>query len=235
MRSLTCFRTCNPSIIRSVFLSTYPNSYHDSSAAFSLLEMVIVVAILGILTAVSMPALMGNTDRARIVAAKVAIQNVLAECAVAKQEGFEGSSLILPSEGGSLNVDIIPSFFSKPDGYSFDTTKGGCHAIYLVPDVGTGSGSLGKGYPILQAKLASRGRVIKAFQFCQATSSVDLTKECESWDSTGLNIPNCEILPTLKERNACRSNYGNNTLSANGYSSNRVDLNLSTGSWAARM
>ena len=201
------------------------NRFEDDG--FSLLELVVVVAILGVLSAVSLPALMGNTERARIVAAKAAIQNAVSECAVAKQEGASQEDLTFPAAGGTLNADVIPSLFASPDGFSFDQSKGGCHAMYLVPNNGTGPGTSGTGYPILQAKLAARGRVIKAFQYCQATSSVDLTADCSSWDSQGAvaQAENCNdstLYPRSRDRRNCRTR---NSASAGTYSSNREGLN----------
>lgn len=202
-------------------------SASPKNLGFSLLELVVVIAILGVLTAVSLPALMGNTERARVVAAKAALQNAISECAVAKQDGMSQQQLTFIGGGGTLNADIVPTLFSRPDGYRFDESRGGCHAMYLIPVGKDGVQLLRQGYPILQAKLASRGRIIKAFQFCQSSDSVDLISDCESWDSAGeTQVEDCTA---GKARAACRAR---NT--QKNYSSNREDLDNPSGSWELR-
>ena len=206
---------------------------HPLVQAFSLLELVIVVAILGILTSVSLPALLGNTERAKIVAAKVAIQNAISECVVARNNGYSQLDLTFKDAGGSLTADVVPSLFSKPQGYYFDESLGGCHAMYLLPDVGSGAGDAGTGFPILQAKIAGGGRVIKAFRFCQKTSSVDLESECLSWDSQSFTVEreNCNRLGSARAREKC---HERNKLNAGAISSNRIDLDNPDGSWLLR-
>jgi len=211
--------------------SRRPDLTSAFESGFSLLELVVVVAILGILTAVSLPALMGNTERARIVSAKAALQNAVSECAVAKQEGATTEELSFVGDNGLVaNPDRIPSLMSNPDGYSFDKTKGGCHAMYLIPDETTGPGPTGSGYPILQAKLAPRGRIVKAFQFCQKSSTVDLVSDCMSWDSQGAEYvaEDCNSLP--KGKGPCRAR---NAANAGTFSSNREDLDNPDSDWAA--
>ena len=207
----------------------------QSADGFSLLELVVVVAILGILTAVSLPALMGNTERARIVSAKAAIQNAISECAVARQDGLTQAQLSFQGDLGLVkNPDRIPSLMSSPDGYTFDKTRGGCHAMYLMPNEPTGPGPNGSGYPILQAKLAARGRIVKAFQFCQKTSSVDLTSDCMSWDSLGSEYVavNCSQVSHLNGlREQC---YADNAANVGTFSSNRNDLNSPDSDWTPR-
>lgn len=200
-------------------------------SGFSLLELVVVIAVLGILTAVSLPALIGNTERARMASAKAALQNAITECAVAKQDGRTERELTFPSartssgKRGELDADMVPSLFARPDGFRFDESRGGCSAMYLMPVDRDGEVVLREGYPILQAKLGSRGRVIKAFQLCQATPSVDLTKDCNSWDSTGsILVRDCS---NEKNQKSCeRANARGD------YSSTRISLNDPHGSWA---
>jgi prepilin-type N-terminal cleavage/methylation domain-containing protein len=208
---------------------------HTSASGFSLLELVVVVAILGILTAVSLPALMGNTERARIVSAKAALQNAVSECAVARQEGMTQAQLSFQGDDGLVaNPDRIPSLIASPDGYSFDKTKGGCHAMYLVPNETTGPGSTGSGYPVLQAKLGPRGRIVKAFQYCQSTSSVDLKQDCMSWDSQGSEYvaQDCSQVPTRGgQRAECRAR---NAANVGSFSSNRLDLDNPDSDWTVR-
>ena len=202
----------------------------SAASGFSLLELVVVVAILGILTAVSLPALMGNTERARIVAAKTLLQHAITECASARQDGFTQEQLSFQGGDGLINhPDRVPSLMSSPDGYNYDRSRGGCHAMYLVPDQTTGPGASGSGYPILQAKLGPRGRIVKAFQFCQKTSTVDLTRDCTSWDSSGSEYvaENCRMLTGVRRR-ACMER---NATYAGTFSSSRKELNSPESDW----
>jgi prepilin-type N-terminal cleavage/methylation domain-containing protein len=126
------------------------------SAGFSLLELVVVVAILGVLSAVALPSLLGNTEKAKVVAAKQAIASAILECGLAIDDGYTKEDLTFPYAGGALNSDLVPTLFSKISGYRFDTTKGGCHGMYLVPDSPNTPGDNPSGYPTLQAKPASQ-------------------------------------------------------------------------------
>lgn len=201
-----------------------------SLGGFSLLELVVVVAILGILTAVSLPALLGNTERARMASAKVALQNAITECAVAKQDGRSEQELTFvgattsTGKPGLMTADVIPSLFARPDGFRFDESKGGCSGMYLMPIGKDGNVAMREGYPILQAKLAARGRVVKAFQFCQATATVDLESDCNSWDSTGsVVVKDCS--------SAAKKNLCEKVNSMGNYSSARESLNDPHSSW----
>lgn len=220
-------------LFRIVLASRESRSSWEAEQAFSLIELVVVVAILGILTAVSLPALMGNTERARMAAAKAAIQNAVAECAIARQEGRTERELTFPSattssgQRGLMTADVVPSLFARPDGFRFDENRGGCSGMYLVPVDRQGNVSLRQGYPILQAKIAARGRVVKAFQLCQPTASTDVTSDCNSWDSTGsVNERDCSAFANAENRENCeRANQRKD------YSSNREDLNDPLSMW----
>ena len=204
------------------------------NSAFTLLELVVVVAILGILSAVAIPSLLGNTEKARMVAAKKAVASAVVECGLAIDQGFTKSELTFPQAGGSLNADLVPTLFARLDGYRFDQAKGGCYAMYLVPDRPNDSGDPdASGYPVIQAKFASKGRIIKAFDKCQSAGNVDLTEECLKWDasgSVGAGVVNCKEQGYRRQSqiNECNAR---NKLQSQIFSSDREDISNPDGSW----
>lgn len=152
------------------------------SEGFSLLEMVVVLAIIGILVAIQLPNVIGNTDKAKLIAAQSQISNAITECATSKTNGaseleLRFSSLKFP--------DNVPSMLSNPNGYQWDSQPGrGCSYMRLNPVGSEGLPALNQGFPLLMAKLASGGRIIKVADFCRPVGTLDFTKECKSWDSS---------------------------------------------------
>ena len=193
------------------------------SGAFSLIELVIVVAILGILTAVSLPSLLGNTEKAKVVSAQISLRNAVSECLEAISSGVPREELIFPN----ISPNTVPALFEAPDGYNYNTSKGGCHAIYLEPTAGFGLSTDGTGYPVLQAKIGARGRVIRAFQHCQPVGHVDVPAECRRWDPNAVST-SCKDAKGKKSQYECKLEYGDGVLS---FSSNRQGLNDPEGSW----
>lgn len=84
---------------------------------FSLLEMVVVLAIIGILVAIQLPNVIGNTDKAKFVAAQTQISNAVTECATAKTNGASEIELTFRS---AKFLDQVPSMGTDPNGYKWD-------------------------------------------------------------------------------------------------------------------
>jgi prepilin-type N-terminal cleavage/methylation domain-containing protein len=158
--------------------------------AFSLLEMVVVLAIIGILVAIQLPNVIGNTDKAKFVSAQTQISNAITECATAKTNGASELELLYRS---TKFAEHVPSMQTNPNGYKWDNRPfRGCTHMSLIPVDSEGNAikrSAGAGFPKLHAKIASGGRIIKAAEACAPVGSLDFSKECKQWDYT-LDIPN---------------------------------------------
>ena len=113
-------------------------------AGFSLLEMVVVLAIIGILVAIQLPNVIGNTDKAKFVAAQTQISNAVTECATAKTNGASEVELTFRS---SKFLDQVPSMGTDPNGYRWDNAAPrGCTFMRLLPvdSEGNNAFNLGK-------------------------------------------------------------------------------------------
>jgi prepilin-type N-terminal cleavage/methylation domain-containing protein len=165
---------------RSLFL--YLQSLRVDSEGFSLLEMVVVLAIIGILVAIQLPNVIGNTDKAKFIAAQTRISNAVTECATAKINGASELELSFRSD---KFVDHVPSMENDPDGYSWDNRRlMGCSSMRLSPTDSDGNAVRNQGYPILMAKLVAGGRIIKVADYCRPFVTLDFTKDCNRWDPT---------------------------------------------------
>jgi len=163
-------------------LRTFRRASGDSG--FSLLEMVVVVAILGILVAVQLPNVLGNVEKAKVTGAQAQIGNAITECATAKINGVSEKEL---SYRNPAFIDIVPALHSDPPGYKWERTPAGargCFYMKLVPVDKNGTIKRNQGYPVLMAKIASGGRIVKVAEFCKKFKTLDFMKECESWDPT---------------------------------------------------
>ena len=165
---------------RSLFLSL--QSLRADSEGFSLLEMVVVLAIIGILVAIQLPNVIGNTDKAKFIAAQTRIANAVTECATAKTNGASESELSFRSD---KFLDHVPSMEIDPDGYSWGNIPSmGCSYMRLSPTDSDGNAALNQGYPVLMAKLAAGGRIVKVADYCRPLGTLDFTKDCNRWDPT---------------------------------------------------
>ena len=151
----------------------------SASGGFSLLEMVVVLAIIGILVSIQLPNVIGNTDKAKLIAAQTRIANAITECATAKTNGASERDL-QPKRNPNF-YDLVPSMETSPSGYSF---SGSCNAMYLTPVDSDGSVARGQGFPYLYAMIAPGGRIVKVADRCAPYGSLDFTKECIAWDPT---------------------------------------------------
>jgi prepilin-type N-terminal cleavage/methylation domain-containing protein len=183
-------------------------AYHQLAAArarrpqtaFSLLEMVVVLAIIGILVAIQLPNVIGNTDKAKFVSAQTQISNAITECATAKTSGASEQELTYRSP---KFAELIPSMQTHPIGYKWDQRKHlGCIHMSLLPVDSEGNViKKAAGLPKLHAKIASGGRIIKAAEACAPAGSLDFTEECEQWDYTAKIDNNYSTRRDLKDPN----------------------------------
>lgn len=172
----------NSAIRRYLIASRQLRQPPSERAGFSLLEMVVVLAIIGVLVSIQLPSIIGNTDKAKFIAAQVKISNAISECATAKANGASERELRFSSSGF---LDTIPSMETPPDGYRWDNSSSrGCSFMRLLPTDSNGNNAFNVGWPILMAKLAPGGRIIKVAEWCRPWGSLDFTKECTKWDPT---------------------------------------------------
>lgn len=189
--SLALFQYCRWRLARPsgspASLRRFLNSCEEG---FSLLEMVVVLAILGILVSIQLPNVLGNSERAKVISAQAKISSVLTECALARQEGYTelelNPSAKQVSRGQAVTFfDLIPSADTAPSGYKWVSI--GCSEMSLFPVDSNGTIVPGKsptGFPRLYAKISSRGRLVKVADVCQPVGSIDSTSQCIAWDSS---------------------------------------------------
>ena len=155
---------------------------HFESDGFSLLEMVVVLSIIGILVSIQLPNVIGNTDKAKFIAAQTRISNAITECATAKTNGSSESELRFSN---SDFLDLVPSMERSPDGYIWDSgPSSGCAYMRLIPISSNGDRAYLQGFPVLMAKLAPGGRILKVADWCRPYGSLDFTADCHRWDPT---------------------------------------------------
>ena len=169
---------------------------------FSLLEMVVVLAIIGILVAIQLPNVIGNTDKAKFIAAQTRISNAISECATSKTNGASERELSFRSE---KFIDLVPSMSVDPEGYTWDNGDSrGCSFMRMFPTDSDGERAVGQGYPILMAKLAAGGRIVKVAESCKPLGTLDFSKDCSRWDPTNTPDNNYRTGRDLTDSNWAR-------------------------------
>ncbi len=162
---------------------------------FSLLEMVVVLAVIGILISIQLPNILGNTDKARFVGAQARLTAAISECITARNNGVPETELRVSR--GSRFYELVPSLEQAPEGFTWQFGTSGCYRMRLTPvnqdgvkavrdgvALTTAMRAVNQGIPILQAMMLPGGRVVKIADACRRVGSLDFTADCAQWDPT---------------------------------------------------
>ena len=104
---------------------------------FSLIELVVVIAVLAVLTAIALPNFLGVSDDASVRSAQQALINSLKECQAAKARGRDKDSAAEDRSFGDVALTDfeIKNTSAAEDTSCFDATSGGLVDIQATPKV----------------------------------------------------------------------------------------------------
>ena len=104
---------------------------------FSLIELVVVIAVLAVLTAIALPNFLGVSDDASVRSAQQALINSLKECQAAKARGRDKDSATADRSFGDVALTDfnIKNTSADADTSCFDATSGGLVNIKATPKV----------------------------------------------------------------------------------------------------
>ena len=147
-------------------LSTKPGE-----EGFSLIELVVVIAVLAILSAVAIPAFNGVQANARASAAKNGLVNVIKECIVLGTDNDSNNDNL--DSSASFNGDYRGYTLEVLDGSDLSTdSPGSCYQVQAVPDAGN-SGQEAEFTIVLEANGTST-------KTCTNPASPDVAPGCSS-------------------------------------------------------
>ncbi len=86
---------------------------------FTLVELIVVIAILGILAALLVPRIMGNVQEAREKKDIANARTIASEISVYNAQQKDSSTWIPAAAGGDVAVDDIAELTALPDGVDF--------------------------------------------------------------------------------------------------------------------
>ena len=159
------------------FRGSCPESYQGK--AFSLLELVVVIAILAILVAIALPNFIRVRQDGQISQSKNALATILKECVVAQLRGIDGGNprlSAIPSSRASLSgYKLAVEDSSGTLVYSSDARYGSLRC-FQVPVGYTNSQFIMRAEPTI---LTSRGNgAFPSFQINFDPSTASTTKNC---------------------------------------------------------
>lgn len=85
---------------------------HRSSLGFSLIELVVVIAVLAVLIAIALPNFLGVQRDAKVSTAKNTLSNLIKECAIKESRGVDALM------GTSGQPDAVATAFTDLNGYT---------------------------------------------------------------------------------------------------------------------
>ena len=96
----------------------------NEEEGFSLIELVIVVAVLGVLSAIAIPAFQGIVFRAEVTVAMAHLRTAAGECAVKIAQGEANPNYKIPSNTGSYTKTGFQYPDSGDDGFCLSPSTG---------------------------------------------------------------------------------------------------------------
>jgi prepilin-type N-terminal cleavage/methylation domain-containing protein len=125
-------------------------SRHNEAQGFSLVELLLVLAIMGIIAAVAIPSFLGQRRRARVIGDAQANAQVLRMALETRKAdlgvyGTSGTTYAWTAKGGAANsaaAAVAPDFSPKGNSkmnYAVGVTGGGLTYVLTVTDPSVGS------------------------------------------------------------------------------------------------
>ena len=107
-------------------------------AGFSLIELVVVVAVLAIISAIALPIFNSISDKARVSGAKASIASVIKECGAKLADASTGTYAVPEIDSYTLSQDKTSGTCDKDTKYTA-TAKTSVNLPTFVADAATGA------------------------------------------------------------------------------------------------
>ena len=160
---------------------------------FSLIELVVVIAILGILIAIALPNFLGVQKDAQVNQAKNALATIVKECGV-KSARFDSSTFGQPGVTSGDNT-LIASANGKLTGYTITTgadLTSGAGAVTEIKLGDAAAGGADSGKSCYEAEAFSDGDKLAHFKISFDPATAITAKTCYVPSATAY-VPGCTL------------------------------------------